>query len=72
MITLYTTHCPKCIILERRLVKNNISFELSDDVSKLIEMGFQNAPILQIDDAYLEYGEAMKVLKAYEDVEGDN
>ena len=70
MITLYSTGCPKCNILERRLTNDKINFTISDDIDKLIEMGFQNAPILQINDQFIEYGEAMKRLKAYEVGEG--
>lgn len=70
MITLYSTGCPKCNILERRLTNDKINFTISYDINKLIEMGFQNAPILQINDQFIEYGEAMKRLKAYEAGEG--
>ena len=70
MITLYSTNCPKCNILERRLNKNNIEFTISNDIDKLIEMGFQNAPILQIGDQYYDYVDSMDKLKAYEAGEG--
>lgn len=70
MITLYSTGCPKCNILERRLTNDKIDFTIIDDIDKLIEMGFQNAPILQINDQFIEYSEAMKRLKAYEAGEG--
>lgn len=70
MITLYSTGCPKCNILEGRLTNDKIDFTISNDIDKLIEMGFQNAPILQINDQFIEYGEAMKRLKAYEAGEG--
>lgn len=66
MITLYSTGCPKCNILERRLTNDNIEFEISDDIDKLIEMGFQNAPVLQINDQFIAFEDAMKRLKAYE------
>jgi phage anti-repressor protein len=70
MITLYSIGCRNCNILEERLRKNKIDFTISDDIGKLVDMGFQNAPILQINDQFIEYGEAMKKLKAYEAGEG--
>lgn len=70
MVTLYSTGCPKCNILEGRLTKDNIEFSISDDVDKLMEMGFQTAPILQINDEYIDFVEAMNRLKALENGEG--
>lgn len=67
MITLYSTGCPKCEVLKRRLTNDGIEFDISNDVDKLIEMGFMNAPILQIGDNYYEFSDAMKKLKAYEE-----
>lgn len=72
MIILYSTGCPKCNILERRLTNDKIEFSITDNVDKLIDMGFQNAPVLQIDDNFIDYTNAMKLLKVYEDVEGGN
>lgn len=66
MIILYSTGCPKCNILERRLTNDNIEFEISNDIDKLIDMGFQNAPVLQINDQFIVFEDAMKKLKAYE------
>ena len=66
MITLYSTGCPKCNILERRLTNDNIEFEIINDIDKLIDMGFQNAPVLQINDQFIVFEDAMKRLKAYE------
>ena len=70
MIILYSTGCPKCNILERRLTNDKIEFSITDNVDKFIDMGFQNAPVLQIDDNFIDYTNAMKLLKVYEDVEG--
>lgn len=66
MIILYSTGCPKCEILKGRLEKNNIKFHISDDVDYLIENGFQTAPVLQIDDQFYEYADAMRKLRVYE------
>ena len=66
MVVLYSTGCPKCVTLENRLNNNGINFTISNDVDKLIKMGFQNAPILQIDNDYYEFTEAMKKLKEFE------
>lgn len=58
MITLYSTHCPKCHVLEMKLRKKGIDFNLVEDTDKLIEMGFKSAPILQVGDRYMDFAEA--------------
>ena len=64
MITLYSTHCPKCNVLEKKLEKKGIEFELNDkfDVQELINKGFSTAPILQVDDEYMTFEKANKWL----------
>lgn len=69
MITLYSTGCPKCQVLEKRLKKNNLDFTISDDVDFLIEKGFQSAPILGVGTLLFDFNSAMKLLKMYENGE---
>lgn len=70
MIILYTIGCVNCDKLEERLRKNNIDFDISRDVDRLIEMGYKNAPILQINDNYYEFVDAMKMLGKLEQGKG--
>lgn len=59
-ITIFTTNCPMCKILEKKLTEKAIGFKIETDVSELIEMGFQTAPILKVEENYLEFKEAIK------------
>ena len=68
IITLYSTGCPKCQILEKRLKKNNIDFVISNDVDVLIEKGFQSAPIMAVGKLFYDYSSAMNLLKKYENM----
>jgi len=47
-ITLYSTDCPKCNILEKKLQDRNISFELELGADKIKALGFTEAPILEV------------------------
>ena len=49
-ITLYTTHCPQCSILEKKLQQKNINYEIVEDVTIMRKMGMLSAPNLVIDD----------------------
>lgn len=59
-ITLYTTHCPKCTILEKKLTDKNIKFEIVDDLNIMIEKGFLTAPMLEVNEEILDFGNAVK------------
>lgn len=59
-IVLYTTGCPKCRTLEAAMKRKEMQYETCGDVNKMIELGFMEAPILQIGEKMLPYNEAMK------------
>ena len=63
MITLYSTGCPKCQVLEKKMRNDGIEFDISDNIDELIEKGFMSAPILKVDDNYFEFKEAIDWLK---------
>ena len=63
MITLYSTGCSKCQVLEKKMHNDGIEFDISDNIDELIEKGFMSAPILKVDDNYFEFKEAIDWLK---------
>lgn len=60
MITLYSTHCPKCKLLEKQLQKLNTEYEVIDDKKVMLDMGFQSAPKLEVNGRIMDYQEAIK------------
>lgn len=63
MITLYSTNCPKCNVLKQKLQSLNIDFEISNNIDELIELGFTEAPILKVNDQYLNFSKAVNWIK---------
>lgn len=63
MITLYSTNCPKCVVLQKKLIDLNIDFKVTNDIKPLIKRGFLEAPVLQIDNEYLNFSQAIKWIK---------
>lgn len=61
-IILYSTGCPKCNVLKSKLDSQKIQYELVTDVDQMKNKGFMSAPILQVDDDYYSFGEAVKYL----------
>ena len=63
MITLFSTECPKCKILEQKLNQTNLNYTISDDIQEVINAGFMAAPVLKINDEYYDFGSAIKKIK---------
>ena len=62
-IVLYTTHCPQCKILEEKLKEKQISYSVCDNVVKMVEKGFKQAPMLEANGIIMNFTEAIKWLK---------
>lgn len=60
MITLYSTHCPKCKILEKKLDNAKIKYEICDDRELMAEKGFDFMPVLEVDGQTMGFSEAVK------------
>lgn len=63
MIIFYSTNCPKCKVLKAKLDKTNIQYSVNENVDKMLQLGIQSVPALQIDDVILDFGQAVKWLK---------
>ena len=61
-IVLYSTHCPKCRVLEKKLQECNQNYSIETDVSFLIDNGYTQVPMLKIDDKLLTFQEAVEWL----------
>ena len=60
-VILYTTHCPKCVVLEKKLIAAGIKYTTVEDVQEMGKLNIQFAPALKVDD-----GPLMNFMKAIE------
>lgn len=61
MITMFSTNCPKCKVLEQKLKAKNVNFEVNTDVDAMIAMGIHSAPALKIDEnPIMDFMQAIK------------
>ena len=67
MITLYSTHCPKCNVLEKKLNIKKLKYTLVEDEDLMVEKGFLSAPMLEVDGKIMTFKEAIDWVDAYED-----
>lgn len=62
-ITLYTTHCPKCMVIEKKLAAAQIKYEICDDQNIMKEKEFNAAPMLEVDGKVMGFKEAVDWIK---------
>ena len=63
MMTVFSTGCCNCKRLIEKLEKSNMSYSVSDDIEHIKRMGFKTVPILQVDNRFYTYKEAVGFLK---------
>jgi glutaredoxin-related protein len=61
-VKFYTTHCPKCVILEEKLKEKKIKYEIVTDEKIMMEKGFKTMPNLEVDGKIMNYLESVKFL----------
>jgi len=65
-IVLYSTRCPKCKTIEVLLARKEISYKLIEDADIAVKVGeahgIMSAPILQVDDEFLDFSKAVKYI----------
>ena len=59
-VVFYTIDCPKCRVLESKLKAKKVDFEECRDIEIMQEKGFKSAPMLEVDGAEMNFGEAVK------------
>ena len=57
-IILYSTHCPRCTVLEKKLEAKGIKFEVETSVDDMLSLGITQVPMLRVDDKLLNFAEA--------------
>ena len=64
-VTLFTTHCPKCKVIEKKLAQKNIEYKMVEDINIMKEKGFKSLPMLEVDDQVFNFIEANKWVTNY-------
>lgn len=59
-IILYSTHCPKCTILEKKLKDKGVIYNEVNDVDYMVNLGFTEVPMLVVNDRTMGFNEAVK------------
>ena len=54
-VVLFSTHCPKCNVLEKKLKVKNIEYEEINDVEIMKEKGYLTVPVLEVDGISMDF-----------------
>lgn len=57
-IVLYSTHCPRCSVLEKKLKQKGIDYNEVNDVAIMEEKGYLSVPVLEVDGKIMDFKEA--------------
>lgn len=63
MITMYTTHCPQCKVLEKMLNDKKIEYTQVTDIDTMKSKGIQSVPYLEIDGVLKNFKESMEWIR---------
>lgn len=58
-VVLYTTHCPQCEVLEKKLKQKNIIFEEINDITEIRKTGYLTVPLLEVNGSVMNFKAAI-------------
>lgn len=61
-IILYSTGCPKCNVLKKKLNAAGIKYSEINDVNIMTELNIDTVPVLKVNDKMLSYIDAVKYI----------
>lgn len=59
-VIFYSTHCPKCKVLEMKLKQKGIAYEEVNDMEAMQAKGFMSVPKLEVDGVVYDFKDAVK------------
>lgn len=64
-VILYSTHCPRCCVLEKKLKQKNISYKEVNDIDIMREKGYLEVPILEADNKSMNFKESINWINSF-------
>ena len=58
-VVLYSTHCPRCNVLEKKLQQKEVDYDEVNDTSIMEQKGYLNVPVLEVDGKSMDFKEAV-------------
>lgn len=58
-VTFFSTHCPKCLVLEKKLQQKNVTYDEVNDVDVMTAKGYMSVPMLEVDSVSMDFKKAV-------------
>ena len=58
MPILYSTECPRCKVIEKKLESKGIAYEKNNSVEEMLSLGITEVPVLNVYGQLLSFSEA--------------
>ena len=58
-VVLYSTHCPRCNVLEKKLQQKEGDYDEVNDTSIMEQKGYLSVPVLEVDGKSMDFKEAV-------------
>ena len=65
-VIFYTTHCPQCSILAKKLEQRNIQYTTVDDIETMKELGITSVPVLSVGGVLMNFRNAVDFVNSLE------
>ena len=59
-VIFYSTHCPRCNVLETKLKQKNVEYVECNDVVEMEKKGISSVPCLSVNEEIMDFGAAVK------------
>lgn len=64
-VTFYSTHCPKCTVLQKKMDEKGVQYTEINDVKVMRKKGFMEAPKLEVDGELMDFMSALDWVSDY-------
>lgn len=66
-IILYTTGCPRCKVLEKKLEMKGLAYDTIEDINIMTALGISSVPMMQVDGSeIMDFAQANKWINGVE------
>lgn len=59
-VILYSTNCPRCNVIEKKLKSKNINFDIISDTKLMEQKGFTFVPKLEVNGTVMDFKNAVE------------
>ena len=58
-VVLFSTHCPRCNVLEKKLQQKKIDYKEINDTAIMEQKGYLSVPVLEVNGKSMNFKEAV-------------